>query len=304
VADVYFQKHGRLPPPAVTHAVLALESSKISSDNGTSLSRKGILVIGDVHGCLDELKELYEKAVEQNEGIPFRYVILVGDLGNKGPQSAEVIRYVRTRENWLSVRGNHDDGALMAALGDESRRRTKKYQWVMDGEEKENDASTIVLSDDDVLWMAELPYTIRIPGPLLKEDRDTLIVHAGLVPGIDLEEQSIETMITVREVERIGGIDANNDSDDSFRLKYSSRSNSDPAADERFPWASLWKGPYRVIFGHDARRGLQRYDDDWAIGLDTGVVYGKKLTGLILPERTLVQVDAKEIHSPPGGRND
>ena len=60
------------------------------------------------------------------------------------------------------------------------------------------------------------------------------------------------------------------------------------------PWASLWTGPERIVFGHDAIRGLQQYP--LATGLDTGCVYGGKLTGLILPERRLVSVNARRAY--------
>ncbi len=317
---------------------------------------RGILVMGDVHGCFEEMQLLYQKALQVHQHVPFKYVILVGDLVNKGPESAKVIRWVRLHNQrqqlgkedmnssddgitqWCTVRGNHDDGALAAALGDEERRGKKKYQWVMEGEHSirddndEHGATTnkddaVYLSDDDVEWLAELPYTITIPGAALLpgEAFDTVVVHAGLIPNVELQEQTIETMITVREVKPVLLSDDDEDSiSDGHAIRnyqyhareaavkekkhtkkkhHHSKHNNDHVEEDNIhhqqprPWAQVWQGPPRVIFGHDARRGLQQHD--WAIGLDTGAVYGKQLTGIILPEQTLVSVDAVTTHNSP-----
>lgn len=214
-----------------------------------------------------------------------------------------MVRYVREQPNWFAVRGNHDNAVLEAALGDASRRKKKKYKWVMDGEKgRASIDKKISLSDEDVMWLSELPYTLTAPGSLLKVDSnseeecvDTTIVHAGLVPGLDLEKQTIETMVTIREVDPVS-----KDEGSSAKRSYVPHGTTNNPRGEPLPWASVWKGPNRIIFGHDARRGLQQYDHDWAIGLDSGAVYGKALTGIILPQRQLIQVEALEVHSPVG----
>ena len=259
--DQYFQKHEKIPLPSIMHDNLErlLSGGKGSRTNGRHNNR--ILVIGDVHGCLEELQNLVQKATrDHNNGQKFAAIILVGDLCNKGPSSAETIAYVRHQPRWFSIRGNHDDRALAAALGDEEARSKPKYAWV--------DA----LSDEDVNWMSELPYTITIPKSMLNvgnNAKDVIIVHAGLVPTTGLINQSTHTMVTIRNLIVEG---------------------------ESTAWAKLWEGPELVIFGHDAKRGLQ--NEEHAIGLDSGCLYGNKLTGIILPEREYVRVDAKREYCP------
>lgn len=63
-------------------------------------------------------------------------------------------------------------------------------------------------------------------------------------------------------------------------------------------WGSAYEGPRRVVYGHDARRGLQR--TDWVLGLDTGCVYGGQLTGWVIEEDRLVQVPAARVYQAVG----
>lgn len=256
-ADEYFSKHNNnIPLPTIIHDNL----QRLIPKEKQTVNNK-FLIIGDVHGCLEELKLLVEKATkEHNQGEQFTAVILLGDLCNKGPHSASTIQYVRQQPNWYSIRGNHDDRSLLAALGDEKQMNKPRYEWVKG------------LSDIDIKWMSNLPYTIRIPKTMFNNNnikQDILLVHAALDPTIELEKQDIDTMVTIRELIVEG---------------------------KSQPWAKVWEGPEFVVFGHDAKRGRQ--NEHFAIGLDTGCVYGGQLTGIILPEMRVVSVDALKEHQP------
>ena len=80
--------------PSVVHRVLDREEVK-----------DRLIVIGDIHGCLDELQALLARAAYDPATDT---VVLVGDLVNKGPKSYEVVRFVR-ESGFFVVRGNHDD---------------------------------------------------------------------------------------------------------------------------------------------------------------------------------------------------
>jgi hypothetical protein len=314
LADSYFQKHRKLPLPPEVHTTLPDLIKNVASRNleerppadptdCVAAPSKNILVVGDVHGCYDEMLALHDKAVQEN-GAPFDYVIFVGDLCNKGPKSAEVVRHVRLTPNWFSVRGNHDDGALQAALGDKKKLKKEKYTWIKDSDKKakQGKRQAVILSDEDVTWLSELPYTITIPREYTGDDEDTVIVHAGFVPEMELGKQEIDTMITVRDVTVIcddkGKFQGFNPKEKG-KNKALVASSPDAAkeCDTRITWASAWFGPQRVVFGHNAKRRLQMYPGHWAIGLDTGAVYGGQLTGLILPGRKLVSIQSREYSS-------
>jgi bis(5'-nucleosyl)-tetraphosphatase (symmetrical) len=289
-ADNYYQKFKELPKPLIIHENLSRLVSEETRAGADDERTNKILIIGDVHGCLDELKSLVTKASnDHNEGKQFAATILVGDLVNKGPYSLQVVKFVKEQPYWYSIRGNHDNAALEAALGDSDRLSREQYSWV--GE----------LSDEDVELMANLPYTIRIPKddflPTLSED--VLIVHAGLLPNVRLDEQNIKTMVTVRDLALISGNDANGDPLSNAQYEYYNPSDRDK---NPISWAKAWAGPELLVFGHDAKRQIQL--ETYAIGLDSGCVYGGKLTGIVLPEKELVSVDAAKVYCPIKDKNE
>jgi hypothetical protein len=106
--------------------------------------------------------------------------------------------------------------------------------------------------------------------PLFRRYPGWILVHAGIAPGKRPEECSTKELTRIREV-------------------------------AGRPWFDSWRGPETVIFGHWSVRG--RVDLPLAKGLDTGCVYGGRLTGLWWPRGEWVSVPARRIwYDPRAGR--
>ncbi len=190
-------------------------------------------------------------------------LVMVGDLVNKGPASLDVIQLVRSHRG-DSVIGNHDQLLLQAIRAKGTKEADNLPEAIRKLAKR--------ISPDDAEWLATRPTTISLP------EHHALVVHAGLVPNVPISSQTREQMITMRSLRSDG--------------------TATKRIEEGVPWASLWPGPEHVYFGHDAVRGLQRWP--YATGLDTGCVYGGRLTACILPERDIVSIPAVRTYAEPG----
>ncbi len=222
------------------------------------------VVVGDVHGCLFELQEIVQRCGWQ----PGERLVLAGDLVAKGPDSAGVLAFAR-QSGAFAVLGNHDAHVLKL-------RESRDLRKLPEGREPRPEHQQVAdtLSPDDWGYLETLPTYLRL-GAERPGDAETIVVHAGCVPGVAVESQEREHLINLRSIK--------DDGTPTKKLKGRA-------------WASLWAGPERIVFGHDALRGLQQHP--FATGLDTGCVYGQFLTALILPERRLVQVRARRPYVP------
>jgi len=135
------------------------------------------IVVGDIHGCYDELMELLEK-VDLAESDR---VVSVGDLITKGPKSREVLELFMNDSRFSTVIGNHD-----LAL----RRRWNGED--IDLKASQKTAFKELKGEKDVytLYLNALPFVI---------DLDThLVVHAGLRPNVQLYSQTTGDMTRLR----------------------------------------------------------------------------------------------------------
>jgi len=223
-----------------------------------------LLVVGDVHGCAKEVEDLMDACQYQ----PKRDVVLfLGDLVAKGPDSVGAVRLAR-RLNAHTVRGNHEENAIRCHRA-----------WMEKGKKLKSGLKYLQrLSDEDWSYLKHAPHTLRVPS------HNVMLVHGGILPGVHLRKQKPKDLCRMRDVviHEDGKLQARE------RPVHGS-----------LPWASLWRGPEHVLFGHDAVRGLQQHPH--ATGLDTGCCYGGKLTACIVPP--LVEQDGPfSIQSVPARR--
>ncbi|XP_015791726.1 putative metallophosphoesterase YNL217W [Tetranychus urticae] len=249
------------PLPPVLHQTL----DRTFTDNYDE-----ILILGDIHGCFDEMLECIKTVHHSNNSKILK--IFVGDLVNKGEKNVEVLKYLMNdgKNDCIAVRGNHDEIVIREYLKikNEGKVPSPTNQWIQE------------LHQEQIDYIVKLPYTITL------NDLNILIVHAGLVPGIPLEENQPLNMVSMRNL--IIESDSNGN-------KYTPNKSDK----EGEPWASLWQGPTHIYFGHDAKRRLQLHK--FATGLDTGCVYGGHLTAKFVkgPRRgTFVNVKAKKVYQP------
>lgn len=135
------------------------------------------IVVGDIHGCYDELMDLLEKAELGDDDR----VVSVGDLITKGPKNREVLEVFMTDARFTTVIGNHD-----LAL----RRRWNGEDIELKGSQKEAHKELKGEKEAYTAFLNRLPFTI---------DLDThLVVHAGLRPNVELYSQTTGDLTRLR----------------------------------------------------------------------------------------------------------
>lgn len=149
------------------------------------------IVIGDVHGCYNELKELIatlEAEGEYKRGID--KLVFLGDYIDRGDDSRLVIEFVRKlqeeNDNVIALMGNHEDMLLnYIDRTDDS--------WTWNGHVSTLNSYKGFNNQfkKDVQWMRSLP--------LYHEDEHFVYVHAGIDPYKPMEEQTRNTLLWVRE---------------------------------------------------------------------------------------------------------
>jgi serine/threonine protein phosphatase 1 len=171
-----------------------------------------IYAIGDVHGCYDQLRELLAMIEAHNATLPpcrSLHVILLGDLVDRGPASAEVLRFLHNvqqrTDRIIVLQGNHEELMLKALDGEPGMLRA----WMRIGGDatlrsfgiepppKDMDPREALetvraaVPAEWVTWLRALPLTAR--------SGDYLFCHAGIRPGVPLKRQTRADLLWIRD---------------------------------------------------------------------------------------------------------
>ncbi|MCK9275226.1 MAG: serine/threonine protein phosphatase [Syntrophales bacterium] len=210
-----------------------------------------IFAIGDIHGCLAKLEKMIRM-------IPFDHendrLVFIGDYIDRGPDSKGVVDYVITLRHYyekvICLMGNHEQMLLDFVLHGIGREI-----YFLNGGDATADSYGYIHEPAGI--KIKIPpdhinfFTTLLP---FYETDEYIFVHAGLRPGIPLSRQDFDDTIWIRN-EFI---------------------------------QSNWDFGKIIIFGHTpARSPLLEFNK---IGIDTGAVYGGKLTCIELPSRKIYQV--------------
>lgn len=229
------------------------------------MSERKIAIIGDVHGCFEELSELV--SILRKEGV--EDIFHLGDLIDRGPDSGAVVDFV-IRNNISGVLGNHESSILNSKYVDSSKiRNTEKKR------------SKEALDKVAVAWdyLFSLPKLHVIDGLL---DYPVVLVHGGLWPVVPLYRQPKSVLFAQL-------IDKNRPGKTAWTT------DEESIAKGFVPWWEAYDGEEYVFFGHTVFE--KPFIKNRIVGLDTGCVFGGHLTAVILPDMKFVQVKAKKTYS-------
>ncbi len=254
-----------------------------------------IYAVGDIQGCAPSLKALVRKVPTQSK------MIFLGDLVNRGPDSLGALRYLKKLEEEKLIEcilGNHDLHLLAVDAGIRKTKGLDTVQPILDAPDR-----------------AELIHWLR-HRPMALSNGKVLTVHAGVLPQWDLQ-QTIECAQEVEKALRkktykefLGNMYGNTPNKWSNSLKgyerlrvitnaltrirfctqagmmeFESKEGFEHGPKGYIPWFTVPKRKTQdtlIYFGHWSTLGLLR--DKNVIGLDTGCVWGGKLTAMEVPE--------------------
>jgi protein phosphatase len=240
-------------------------------------------IIGDVHGCFDELHALLERlgyeitrSCEDKDSFGYqvrhpegRKAVFLGDLVDRGPKITEVLRLVMSmtaQGTALCVPGNHDIKLMRKLMGRDVR-ITHGLAESLEQLERETPEFNVQVA----------AFIDKLVSHYVLDDGRLVVAHAGLKEALQGRGSG-----RVRDFALFGETTGETD---EFGLPV------------RYNWAAEYRGRAMVVYGHTPVP-----EPEWlnrTINIDTGCVFGGCLTALRYPEKELVSVPAAHTYYEP-----
>jgi len=206
-----------------------------------------LIIYGDIHGCYSEFISLRNKINPNQNDIE----VCVGDILTKGQDSLKTLDFI-IKNNIKSVLGNHEDKILRYL---KHSKLAKQNPIKLD-----NDEQNIIHN----LTNQHISYLIQLP--LFLQYYNITIVHGGIHNNMDLNN------LSKREKEQV------------LRMRYLDQDEKYLALgkedENSIFWADIYTGNQGfIVYGHDWSKEPRK--SKYALGIDTGCVYGNKLTAVV-----------------------
>ncbi len=243
------------------------------------------IFVGDVHGCLPELRALVARLAPAADDR----LVFVGDLVDRGPDPAGVVAYVRSLGG-PCILGNHEEKALRWLRHEDRVATGQQARNPMRPPSETRAAEWRSLTADDRAFLTALPVTLTLD----VGGEPWVAVHAGLLPGVPLDEQKTDQILRCRWVDEAGRF-------------VPMRAGSREQPPGSFRWAERYDGAHHVVYGHAIMGAEPQCDRSQAgferWGIDTGCYAGGHLSALVLDHdrpghREVVQVAAARVYHP------
>ncbi|MFZ6756860.1 symmetrical bis(5'-nucleosyl)-tetraphosphatase [Undibacterium sp. Ji50W] len=267
--------------------------------------------IGDIQGCAEQLQTLLDKIEARS---PHAYFLFAGDLVNRGPHSLASLRLIRSLQQSgraESVLGNHDLHLLAVAHGIRPAHRNDTLDDILQAPDR----------DALLYWLRQRPLAIF--------KNQHVLVHAGVFP----QWSAAQTLSLAKEVEtrlrapdwldllqNMYGNTPDHWQDDlqgharyrciinaltrmrfcsaDGKMDFATKDGAGAAPEGFAPWFDLPRATEdsTMVFGHWSTLGLVLRPN--LVSLDTGCVWGGKLTAVALEDRDVVQIDCPQQQQP------
>lgn len=230
------------------------------SDNNFLFAAPRTYAIGDIHGCAQLLEALLTRIHPRPAQDS---IVILGDFLNRGPDVRRTVDCLvtlqRSFHHVIVLRGNHEQMFLDYLDG-----RNEELFMAAGGQKTLASYGIDPLTAKNPARAIPADHLALLTSlPTLWEDEHAIYVHAGLEPGVHLTRQSLTWLLWSRN-----------------RFLNSAHDFGKP-----------------VIFGHT--RFAAPYEKASKIGIDTGAVYGGRLTCLVLPDRKFISISDRHLASMP-----